>query len=323
MTEKILFVGRFQPFHNGHLSVVKEIVSNSEKELVIGIWTPNNEFLTQENPFTFTERNQIIVSALQKEWINLDIVWIPDFRNNDIWGKYIETNIKPSKVVSWNQVVNSIFSDKLWEIKQRYEDISATLIRNLIMQQGDFSSYVPWSVSNYIYENWLYGRILAIKEWMKLLNPEYYIWETQKDLFLHELKEKELEFYANNPLLATDAVIIKNNQILLIERKNYPYGWALPGGFVDKWESLQQAVLRELKEELNLEWEIIKQVGIYDDPKRDPRGHTISVAYRIQASGIPKAQDDAKSFEWINIEDIKNGKIKLAFDHKKIILDAL
>jgi 8-oxo-dGTP diphosphatase len=92
---------------------------------------------------------------------------------------------------------------------------------------------------------------------------------------------------------------------------------------VDKWESLQQAVLRELKEELNLEWEIIKQVGIYDDPKRDPRGHTISVAYRIQASGIPKAQDDAKSFEWINIEDIKNGKIKLAFDHKKIILDAL
>jgi hypothetical protein len=69
---------------------------------------------------------------------------------------------------------------------------------------------------------------------MKLLNPEYYIWETQKDLFLHELKEKELEFYANNPLLATDAVIIKDNQILLIERKNPPYGWALPGGFVDK-----------------------------------------------------------------------------------------
>jgi len=55
-----------------------------------------------------------------------------------------------------------------------------------------------------------------------------------KRSFLHELKEKELEFYANNPLLATDAVIIKNNQILLIERKNYPYGWALPGGFVDK-----------------------------------------------------------------------------------------
>jgi len=123
--------------------------------------------------------------------------------------------------------------------------------------------------------------------------------------------------------LATDAVIIQNWKVLLIERKNPPYGWALPWGFVDKWENLENAVLRELKEELDLDGQIEYQIWVYDNPSRDPRWHTISIAFKISVNWQPKAYDDAKSFKWADIEDIRNWEVKLVFDHSKIVLDSL
>jgi len=90
----------------------------------------------------------------------------------------------------------------------------------------------------------------------------------------------------------------------LIYRKNYPQGWALPGGFVDYGETLEEAAIREAKEETNLDVELLYLLGCYSDPKRDPRFHTITTVFVARGSGEPRAQDDAKDLALFNIKDI-------------------
>jgi ADP-ribose pyrophosphatase YjhB (NUDIX family) len=108
--------------------------------------------------------------------------------------------------------------------------------------------------------------------------------------------------------------------IVLIERKNPPYGWALPGGFVDYGESLEEAAVREAKEETSLDIELLGQLHTYSDPARDPRFHTISTVYVARAKGQPRAQDDAKKIGIFTIDDRPR---PLAFDHEKILEDYL
>jgi 8-oxo-dGTP diphosphatase len=125
-----------------------------------------------------------------------------------------------------------------------------------------------------------------------------------------------------SPSLAVDGVIIKDNQILLIKRKNDPYKdkWAIPGGFVEYGERTEEAVLREVKEETGLEAKIGSLVGVYSDPKRDPRKHVVSVAYLLKdIIGVEKGGDDAKEAKWWNVNKLP----ELAFDHHYIISDAL
>lgn len=108
------------------------------------------------------------------------------------------------------------------------------------------------------------------------------------------------------------------NQIILIERKNEPFGWAIPGGFVDYGESVEEAAIREAKEETNLEVELSYLLGVYSDPDRDQRKHTISTVFVAKALGQPKAGDDAKQLALFD----KNGlPSNLAFDHRKILKD--
>ena len=135
-----------------------------------------------------------------------------------------------------------------------------------------------------------------------------------------------MDFKPKTPYLTTDGVveIYKDNEfkgIILIKRKNPPFGFALPGGFVDVGERVEEACVREMKEELNLDVNIIKLLGVYSDPKRDIRFHTVSVVYICKASSYPKAGDDAK--EVIVIDPKKFDLDKLVFDHKKIIEDYL
>ena len=106
--------------------------------------------------------------------------------------------------------------------------------------------------------------------------------------------------------------------IVLIKRKNPPYGWALPGGFVDYGESLEEAAVREAKEETSLAIQLKSQLHTYSDPKRDPRQHTISTVYVATAQGRPKAQDDAQEIGIFTEEEIN---FPLAFDHQNILTD--
>ena len=124
------------------------------------------------------------------------------------------------------------------------------------------------------------------------------------------------------PFLAADAIIELTDKpglpIVLIERKNPPYGWAIPGGFVDVGERLEVAAIREAKEEVCLDVRLKALLGMYSDPKRDDRGHTVTAVYVAEATGEPQAADDAKN---LNIFDLDSLPDELAFDHRQVLED--
>jgi ADP-ribose pyrophosphatase YjhB (NUDIX family) len=128
---------------------------------------------------------------------------------------------------------------------------------------------------------------------------------------------KTVEKY-RNPFPTVDIIIEIAGGIVLIRRRNPPYGWAIPGGFVDYGESLETAAVREAKEETSLDVRLVSQMGAYSDPGRDPRFHTISVVFIAKAEGVPKAADDA-----LEISVFHRGTLPedLVFDHAKILQD--
>jgi ADP-ribose pyrophosphatase YjhB (NUDIX family) len=122
-----------------------------------------------------------------------------------------------------------------------------------------------------------------------------------------------------NPLPTVDIIIeIGKQGIVLIKRKTLPRGWALPGGFVDYGEALEETARREAKEETGLEVELIRQLHTYSDPTRDPRHHTITTVFIARSTGNPVAADDA---EKIGIFTRENLPQPLMFDHAKILAD--
>ncbi len=127
-------------------------------------------------------------------------------------------------------------------------------------------------------------------------------------------------FIPLTPLLTVDTVIIYQGKIVLIRRKNPPFQghFALPGGFVEVGETVETAAVREAKEETGLDVEIIKLLGVYSEPSRDPRGHTVSVIFLAVGKGNIKAGSDASETGLFGMNDIP----ELAFDHKKIIENA-
>jgi len=132
-----------------------------------------------------------------------------------------------------------------------------------------------------------------------------------------------LEYVTNKlqagPFTTVDAIIEINDGIVIIKRSNPPFGWALPGGFVDYGESLEEAIKREAKEETGLDVTELKQFHTYSEPKRDPRFHTVGTVFIARAKGKPQAGDDAASLKVIKSEELL--KLDYAFDHKKIIQD--
>jgi ADP-ribose pyrophosphatase YjhB (NUDIX family) len=125
----------------------------------------------------------------------------------------------------------------------------------------------------------------------------------------------------NGPFTTVDAIIEINDGIVLIERNNPPFGLALPGGFVDYGESLEEAVKREAKEETGLDLEDLKQFHTYSAPGRDPRFHTIATVFISKAKGKPKSGSDAAEVKVVRLSEIKN--LKFAFDHQKVLQDYL
>jgi len=128
------------------------------------------------------------------------------------------------------------------------------------------------------------------------------------------------------PYLATDGIIeIYEGEdfkgIVLIERRNEPRGLALPGGFVEIGERVEEACVREMREETGLKVQIRRLLGVYSDPRRDPRFHTASCVFLCEASGIPRGGDDARTARIYPLEAIPLEK--LCFDHAQILSDYL
>ena len=125
-----------------------------------------------------------------------------------------------------------------------------------------------------------------------------------------------------NPVPTVDIIIElidrPHRPIILIERHNPPYGWAIPGGFIDYGELAELAARREAEEEIGLQVELIEQFHVYSDPNRDPRQHTLSVVFIATATGEPKAGDDAKG---VGIFESWRVPTNLCFDHDRILRD--
>ena len=128
---------------------------------------------------------------------------------------------------------------------------------------------------------------------------------------------KEIHQY-KNPIPTADVIIELDDGIVLIRRKNPPHGWALPGGFVDYGESVEGAAIREAKEETSLNVKIAHLLGVYSEPNRDPRFHTISVVFVASGSGKPRAADDAEEIGVFSKDALPDD---MAFDHARILED--
>lgn len=122
--------------------------------------------------------------------------------------------------------------------------------------------------------------------------------------------------------LTADVVILHDDGIVLVRRKNEPFKdfWAIPGGFVEYGERVEEAAVREAREETGLHVELIGLIGVYSDPNRDPRGHTVTTAFLARGSGTLRGGDDAREARVFRREELKG--LKLAFDHEKILHDA-
>lgn len=127
-----------------------------------------------------------------------------------------------------------------------------------------------------------------------------------------------MQTQSRNPFLTVDVIIEIDSGIILIKRKNPPPGWAIPGGFVDYGETIEDAVCREGKEETGLDIELVRQFHTYSDPKRDPRHHTVSTIFIARATGNPKAGDDAKELGIFTKDSLPED---IAFDHRQILDD--
>ena len=121
-----------------------------------------------------------------------------------------------------------------------------------------------------------------------------------------------------HPLLTVDIIIEVPGGVVLIERKNPPHGWALPGGFVDYGESIERAAMREAKEETSLDVQLVEQFYTYSDPGRDPHHHTVSTVFVASANGPPCGADDAKTAGVFSENQLP---APIVFDHSRILSD--
>ncbi len=157
------------------------------------------------------------------------------------------------------------------------------------------------------------GTTVLTKEGIKLIE-EY---EKYEKIFSYVVKEPYIK-----PSIAVDAILVENNRVLLVKRARKPFKgyYALPGGFVEYGEKVEDAVIREVKEETGLDIEISRLFGVYSDPKRDPRGHTISIVFEVRRiGGKIKGGDDASYATMRSLSTLP----ALAFDHSNIIKDYL
>lgn len=298
-----LVIGRFQLVGNQHVDLFDQIIeyhNEKEKLTTLNVGIGIADIVNANNPFSATECLNMIKPVAEKAASEMgiktryrlvnDINDPPNYANhvNEIFG--FDKRQDLVKLFSSNNYTTKCFtSEKNYQIIPIEERINqhSTEIRNLYIGGTDISSLVPNHIPKFLEE--------------------------------HNAKKRIERLKYDNPIPTVDVLINYNNGLVLIERLEVPYGLALPGGHVDLGESLETAAIREAKEETNLDVVLTRLVGVFSDPKRDPRGGRISIAYEAQGYGELKACSDAKRAFIVSYGAVP----KLVFDHNEIVDYAL
>ncbi len=293
---KAFFIGRFQPFHNGHLASIRYAAQNNDV-VYIGIGSTNAP-VSKHNPFTKEERELMIRNSLSSVK-NYEIYSIPDIGDNHSWVKHTESIVPPFDVIySGSPLIRKLFRDKNYVVREVpfNSGTSGTQIREKIYARESWENLVPPGTENVIKQIDGVNRITYLID-----RPDF-----------------------AKPTVAVDSIIKYQGHIVFIRRGRFPFKGmlAFPGGHLDLQENCEVAAVREAKEETGLDVKIEKLLNVYSDPDRDPRGHYVTVVYLGTASGTPLAGDDANEVVLVPIEKTKDGSIKLAFDHNRMLKDA-
>ena len=242
--------------------------------MLIGIGSANKEY-TVDNPFTYTERFEMVERSAKELLgnLNVQVFPVPDFEDNQRWRNYLAEKLPPFQyVISGNAWVQEVFggTDKtIIPLEVRKYVKGSALRRQIGLDRwGEIQKVIPASVVAYLQTIGAAKRVREIS---------------------HEEKD--------GPQLTADIIYVDDEgYLILVDRKYYPEGHALPGGFVDLGESTKKAAVREAKEETGLDVEITEFVALRDEPERDPRDHNVAAVYRVKAiGGELKAADDAKA----------------------------
>ncbi len=333
----LVFIGRFQPFHNGHLQVIKTGLAQA-KQLII-LCGSAHQPRSVRNPWTISERETMIRGALSNdENLRIHIAPLMDIVYNDeSWVRNVQATVnglvtahhgiphKPAKVglIGHSKDQSSYYLNLFpqWGAVnvENYQGISATPVRELIFGSRN---------SDEALDQWLPENVR--QQLVKF--SETSAFSDIKDEQAFVLKYQQAWNAAPYPptFVTVDAVVIQSGHVLMVERKARPGKGllALPGGFVNPSEKLVDACLRELKEETKLKVPVpvlkgsIRSQQVFDDPYRSARGRTITHAFYIELSPnkeLPKVKgsDDAKHAFWVPLAELNPGN--LFEDHYFII----
>lgn len=343
----LVFIGRFQPFHLGHKSVINEALKRASN--VIMLIGSANLPRSLRNPFTIEERTAMIKGAYDEETAKrIHCVGLDDALYNDTkWLQYVQAGVK-SVTGEIGGVNKSSF--KTNGIQKNSESVKIGLIGHSKDSSSYYLSLFPnWasvSVPSYqnlsatpVREGYLMG---ATPTGDRIPESSRAVMDAFKKQAEYETLQAEAWFidhykkqWQNTPyppiFMTTDALVVQSGHILLVERRSMPGKglWALPGGFVDQKETLFDACIRELREETRLKVPEPVLRGschsqhTFDDPYRSARGRTITQAFYFQlkndAKGLPKVKgsDDALRAFWLPLAELDSKK--MFEDHYAII----
>lgn len=341
--EVLIMIGRFQIFHNGHMATLLEALTIADKVIIVLGSSRSSRSL--KNPFSDEERISMITSSLDPDSASrVFFVAVKDYLYaNNRWLESVQEEV--NEVVSLLEVKNPKLIGHLkedtgyllefpqWgphvEVGSLAGDINASLLRSMYFNENTLSKMRETTV----YSRVPTGTEAFLREFA--FSEEYYLL-LEEDSFIREYKEA----WAGSPhtpiFVTTDAVVIKNGHVLLIERGGFPGKglYALPGGFIDPNETLYSCVLRELREETRLKvpLPVLDHANkgdskVFDSPGRSSRGRTITHAFlfRLDGSdltpGLPKVKgsDDAKKAFWVPFSALPELSHKFYEDHLHII----
>ena len=328
----LIFIGRFQPFHLGHQSVVKQALEQSDKVIIL-VGSPYSP-RTVRNPWDFNEREKFIRTSFNSQ-DNRRILILPvmdNIYNEAAWIRSVQQIVqgvihakiasKPTIGLIGHQKDESSYYLNQFPQWQRleatnYNNINSTDIREAYFRGDEYKDGLSNNVAK------------LLEEFKK---SKHYENVAKEYMFIKEYK-KGWECAPYEPTFVTvDAVVVQSGHILLVKRKAYPGKglMALPGGFVSPKEKLDDAVIRELREETKIKVPSavlrgsIRKKEVFDDPYRSLRGRTITHAYLIELNDgkLPKVKggDDAQKAKWVAFADIKP---EMMFEDHYHIIEAM